>query len=393
VEVPFVDLGAQHGPLSAELVQAVTSVFENQQFILGPQVAALETELASFLGVSHVVGVASGSDALFLVLKALGLGPGCGAITTPFSFVATATAIVRTGARPLFVDVDPTTFNLDPAALRSFCEGCEKDGRGWLWHRPSGSRVVAVVPVHLFGRVSHMEEIARVAREYGLELVEDAAQAIGARAFVDGEVRAAGSIGVAGAFSFYPSKNLGGAGDGGAVVTNRAPLAGAVRKLANHGSDGEYYHTLLGYNSRLDSLQAAVLRVKLRYLEEWNRKRRDLARLYRTLIFEEGLDRAVVAPAFGEHQSHVFHQYVIRLAERDRVREYLRGRGIEARVYYPVPLHLQPCLAYLGHRPGDLPEAERLSREVLSLPFYPEMKEEQVRCVVRVLAAAVRCRR
>lgn len=384
--VRFLDLQAQYTSLRADLERAVGAVFDSQAFVLGPAVAAFEAALGRHLDVAHVIGVASGTDALYLALRACGIGPGDAVLTTPYSFAASATQIARTGARPYFGDIERASFNLDPAGVRRWLgEECRRvDG---VLRAPGGEVVRAILPVHLFGRPCAIGELAALAAEHDLVVIEDAAQAIGAR--VDGTGRFAGTVGRFGCFSFYPTKNLGGAGDGGCVVTSDAAAADAVRSLARHGAEGgPYRHVALGIASRLDALQAAVLGVKLRHVDAWNAARRAHAERYECLLAAAfGSAEVVAAPA--RVPGHVFHQYVIRVPDRDRVRAALAAAGIETQVYYPIPLHLQPCFAALGHRAGDRPEAERAAAESLALPIYPELGDAAARLVVEALAAAV----
>ncbi|MBI3667980.1 MAG: nucleotide sugar dehydrogenase [Acidobacteria bacterium] len=351
MRVLHLDLQAQYASLRGEVEEAILGVLASQRFILGSQVEALEQEIAAYTGVRHAVACASGTDALLLALMALDVSPGDEVITTPFTFFATAGSIHRMRARPVFVDIEPDSFNLDPEGLAPRIT----------------PRTRAILPIQMFGRVARMEEILETAGRYGLPVVEDAAQALGARC--DG--RMAGTMGRLGCYSFYPTKNLGGAGDGGMVVTNDSGLAARLRRLRNHGSDDRYHHAEVGLNSRLDEIQAAVLRVKLKRLERWNRARRRLAALYTRLLGD-----AVLTPALGPEGSHIYHQYAIRTADRDGLRKRLAERGVETPVYYPLPLHLQKCFDYLGYEAGDFPQAEAASREVLSLPLYPELTGE-----------------
>ena len=384
--VRFLDLQAQYASLRTDVRRAVDAVFESQAFVLGPTVVGFEDALARHLEVAHAIGVASGTDALYLALRACGVGPGDAVLTTPYSFVASATQIARTGARPYFADIEPGSFNLDPAwARRWLAEACRRDGG--VLRAPGGEVVRALLPVHLFGRPCAITELATLAAEHGLVVVEDAAQAIGAR--VDGRGPFAGTVGRFGCFSFYPTKNLGGAGDGGCVVTDDPAGAALVRSLARHGAEGgPYRHVALGIASRLDAIQAAVLDVKLAHVAAWNEARRACAARYEQLLADAlGPTSAIAVPA--RVPGHVFHQYVIRVPNRDRVRAALAEAGIETQVYYPIPLHLQPCFADLGHREGDRPEAERAACESLALPIYPELGDAAAQLVVDALAAAV----
>lgn len=357
--IPLLDLTAQYSAIRGEIEEAVRRVFQSQQFILGPDVAALEQEVAAYCGVEHAVGCGSGTDALLLALRALGIGPGDEVLTTPFSFFATAGAIANVGARPVFADIDPASFNLDPAQAREVLE-----------KRP---RVRAILPVHLYGLCADMDPLLEMARGRGIPVIEDAAQAIGAEYCG----RRAGSMGAIGCFSFFPTKNLGGAGEGGILTTHDAALAERLRALRVHGSRLRYYHDEVGTNSRLDTLQAAVLRVKLRHLEEWTARRIALAETYRQTFRRLGTPvRVPELPAYPAR--HVYHQFVIRAPRRDRLREFLAANGIGAEIYYPLPLHRQKCFDALGYTEGSFPESERAAREVLALPIYPELSAADV---------------
>ena len=363
---PLLDLKAQFAPIRDEIMSALARVMESQHFILGPEVQAFEHELAAFVGARSAVGCASGSDALLLSLLALGIAPGDEVITTPFTFVATAGAVARVGAVPVFVDIEGETLNIDPGLMRAAIT----------------ERTRAIIPVHLFGLAADLEPILQVAKEHRLAVIEDAAQAIGAR-YRGVHV---GTLGNFGCFSFFPSKNLGGAGDGGLVTTNDPALAEHLRLLRAHGSDRKYHYQILGTNSRLDALQAAILRVKLAHLEEWARARQNKAERYRALFAERGLEGFVKLPSAPADRVHVYNQFVIRCPERDALREFLRDRGIPTEIYYPKPLHLQPAFAYLGYQPCQLPQAEAASREALALPIYPELMEDHQAMVVRTIA-------
>ncbi len=368
--IPLLDLTEQWAELRAEALAAIARVCDTQRFVLGHEVEALERELAAMIGVKHAVGVSSGTDALLLALMALGVGPGDEVVTTTYSFFATAGSIVRLGARPVLVDIDPVSYNLRPDAVRSAIT----------------PRTKAVMPVHLYGQCAEMDPILAAAREAGVPIVEDAAQAIGSGY----RGRAAGSFGVAGCFSFFPSKNLGAFGDAGLVTTDDDAFAGRLRLLRTHGAERQYYHRMIGGNFRIDALQAAVLRVKLPRLARWTEARRRNAAHYGELIRAAGLEARVTVPVEGEGHHHVFNQFVVRVPARDRVREILAGRGVGTAVYYPVPFHLQDCFAPLGHAAGDFPEAERAARETLALPIYPELTAAQRERVVGELARALR---
>jgi dTDP-4-amino-4,6-dideoxygalactose transaminase len=367
MKVPLLDLRGQHLDLRPQLLKAIERVLDSQQFVLGYEVEALEKEIAEYSSRKFAIGCASGSDALLLALMALDVKAGDEVITTPFSFFATASSIVRLGAYPRFVDIDPRTYNIDPLQVESAIT----------------SRTRAIMPVHMYGQCADMNPLLEISERRGLQVVEDAAQAIGA----EDRGRRAGSMGGLGCFSFYPTKNLGGAGDGGMVVTNDANLARRLRKLRVHGGATEYHHDEVGINSRLDALQAAILRVKLKHLDGWSEVRGRKAAAYNDLLQEVELGFEIITPLIRSETRHIFHQYVIRIPEkRDEVMQHLAKHGVGSKVYYPVPLHLQSCFAYLGYRGGDFPEAERAARETLALPCFPEITEEQQRYVVEVLA-------
>jgi dTDP-4-amino-4,6-dideoxygalactose transaminase len=364
--VPLLDLQAQYRPLRDELLAALTRVCDTQRFILGPEVEALERELAAALGVAAAVGVSSGTDALLVAMMALGVGPGDEVITSTYSFFASAGCVARLGATPRLVDVDPSTCNLLPEAVREALS----------------PRTKAIVPVHLYGLCADMDPLLAIAAESGVPVIEDACQAIGATY----RGRQAGSMGAAGCFSFFPSKNLGAFGDAGLVTTNDRELAAKVRLLRNHGAARRYYHELVGGNFRIDALQAAVLRVKLPHLARWTAMRRANADRYRQLFAGAG----VVLPVEPEDRFHIYNQFVIRLPHRDRVREFLAEREIATEIYYPVPFHLQDCFAGLGHRRGDFPAAEEAARSSLALPIYGELTLAQQDAVVDAVVEALR---
>ena len=364
--IPFWDPRAQYVGMRQEVLEAVTRVLDGQQFVLGSEVESLEEEVSALTSCTQGIGCASGSDALSLALLALEIGRGDEVITTPFTCVATADSIARIGAKPIFVDIDPETFNISPKAI----------GKALT------SRTKAIIPVHLFGLPAEMNEISAIATEHKIAVIEDAAHAIGARY----EGRAVGSIGVLGCFSFSPSMNWGGAGDGGIVTTNDATLGERLRLLRVHGEREVHEFEVLGMNSRLDALQAAILRVKLRYLDQWAAKRRQNADRYRELFHEFRVESRVWSPGAPNYLVHVYSQFTIRVRERDALRAHLWNRGIPTEVYYPKPLHLQKAFHYLGYKPGNFPESEAAGLEVLSLPIYPEMTEEQQRTVVAAIA-------
>jgi dTDP-4-amino-4,6-dideoxygalactose transaminase len=383
--VPMLDLRAQHAEIGAKLETAVLEVVRSGQYILGPAVVALEEEVARYVGARHGIGVSSGTDALLVALMALGVGPGDRVITTAYSFFATAGAIARLGATPVFVDIDPGTYNVDPRALEAWL-GANRD-----------VRVRAMVVVHLFGQCADLDAIVQLARARDIAVVEDAAQALGA-SWPSGSVvgggtgaraRMAGAAGTIGCVSFFPSKNLGGLGDGGMVVTDDDAIAERTRKLRVHGAQPKYHHALVGGNFRLDTIQAAALRVKLPHLDRWNARRRAIAARY-----DEELAGVLATPrAVWGRAHHAYHQYVVRAAgreQRDAVQRALAAKGIETAVFYPVPLHLQACFAALGYRPGALPESERAAAETLALPIFPAMSEGQQELVVDAIRHAVR---
>ena len=363
---PFLDLRAQFATIKDEILAAVTRVLDRQQFIMGPEVEALEAEFANLIGCRFAVSCASGSDALLLALMALGVDSGDEVITTPFTFVATAGSIARLKARPVFVDIDPQTYNLDWIQLEAAIT----------------TRTKAIIPIHLFGLPAEMAKIMEVSSARGIPVIEDAAQAIGARY----EQKFVGNIGACGCFSFFPSKNLGGAGDGGIVTTNDSDFADRLAVLRLHGSRRKYEYDLLGVNSRLDALQAAILRVKLNHVNAWTAARRRNAARYRELFEITGLDRHLTVPVQPEGDLHVYHQFVIRTSHRNQLREHLRKCRIPTEVYYPAPLHLQPAFKYLGYKSGDFPRAESACEQVLALPIFPELAEEQQTLVVDSIA-------
>lgn len=388
--VPLLDLKAQYAPIREEIRAAIDRVADAQYFILGPEVEGLEREVAAYSGCAHGIGVSSGTDALLVALMAIDIQPGDEVITTPYSFFATAGSIARLGAVPVFVDIDPLTFNIDPAGIEARIT----------------PRTRVIMPVHLYGQMADMDPIMELAQRHNLVVIEDAAQAIGS----EYSGRRAGSIGHMGCFSFFPSKNLGGFGDGGMVTTNDAALAERVRLLRGHGAHPKYYHKLIGGNFRLDALQAAVLRVKLKYLDTWTAGRQRNAAIYRKLFTDAGLaldapeclgagcraraegacalqPGGVVLPHEAPERRHIYNQFVIRSARRDSVMAALKEYKIGHEIYYPVPLHLQECFAYLGHKPGDLPASECAAAETLALPIYPELTEEMLAAVVDAVAA------
>jgi dTDP-4-amino-4,6-dideoxygalactose transaminase len=373
--IPLLDLHRQYQQIREEVLAAVERVCASQQFVLGAEVEALEREITAFTGASAAVGCASGTDALWLALSGAGVQAGDAVITTAFSFFASASAIVRAGARPVLVDVDPETLNLDPDLVTARL-------------RAGGSyKIRALLPVHLYGQCADMDRLYEIGDEFQLSIIEDAAQAIGAK----WRGRSAGSMGDVAAFSFYPTKNLSAYGDAGLVTARDLNVAEHLRNLCNHGSPRRYHHEEVGWNCRMDAIQAAILRVKLPHLEGWTQQRRQRAATYDRLLADAGLvfkksDSRLRRLQISPHASHVFHQYVIRVHRRDELRKFLDERKIGTEVYYPIPLHLQPCFAYLGYSAGDLPESERAAREVLALPMFPELTEAEQKFVVDSIA-------
>ena len=375
--VPQFDLRRQYAVLRAEVLVALERVADSQQYILGDETLAFEREAAVFLGAAACAGCASGTDALWLALAACGVVPGDAVITTSFSFFATASSILRTGARPVFADIDPTTFNLHADSVRQILESSR------------GMGVRAIMPVHLYGQCADAEAFAELAADFDLRVVEDAAQAFGAT----WSGKHAGTLGDAAGFSFYPTKNLSAAGEAGCVTSNDEDIIERVRSLRNHGSRERYHHDVIGWNSRMDAFQAAVLRVKLRHLAAWNEQRRKNAATYDRLLSEAGLAKAddssvpVQVPAVDKRADHIFHQYTIRARRRDELRAFLQECGVDTQIYYPLPLHLQPALSFLGYRSGDFPEAERAAAEVISLPMFPELTGDEQKYVVEGIAS------
>lgn len=381
--VPLLDLKAQYETIRDEIQAALNRVIETQYFILGPEVQALEEEVAAYSQCAYGIGVSSGTDALLVALMALDIGPGDEVITTPYTFFATAGCVSRLGAKPVFVDIDPDTYNMDSALIEAAIT----------------PRTKAIIPVHLYGQMADMDPIMEIANRHGLAVIEDAAQAIGSEyTGADGQARRAGSMGDLGCFSFFPSKNLGGYGDGGMVVTNDPELAQRVNILRKHGAQPKYHHKFVGGNFRLDAIQAAVLRVKLQYLDEWTAGRQRNADLYRELFDQgqttndqgrttDGADSSSKSLVIGHPSSvatrHIYNQFVIRCARRDELMAHLKAQGIGCEVYYPLPLHMQECFADLGYGSGDFPVSERAAQETLALPVYPELTPEMMDTVVR----------
>ena len=377
--VPLLDLRRQYRSIREDVLAAIARVCDSQSFILGPEVEALEHEIAALTGAAGAVGCASGTEALWLALVAAGVKPGDSVITTAFSFFASASAIVRAGATPVFVDVDPGTLNLDTGLV----------ARQLRTRRPASLR--AILPVHLYGQCADMDAFGQIGQEFGVAIVEDAAQAIGA----EWRGRGAGSLGVTAAFSFYPTKNLSAYGDAGIVTTTRPEMAEHMRQLRNHGSPRRYYHHEFGWNGRMDAIQAAVLRVKLSHIADWSRSRQQHAATYDRLLAHTGLTSSQTSDQSGApvrvlvrtpQAKHVFHQYVIRAQRRDDLRKFLADRKIGSEIYYPLPLHLQPVFSYLGLKAGDMPVSEQAAQDVLALPMFPELTEAEIKLVVEGIA-------
>jgi len=369
MQVPMLDLQAQYRPIRDAVIDAVTRVCDSQRFIMGPEVEGMERELAAYLGVAHAIGVSSGTDALLLAMMALGIGPGDEVVTSTYSFFATAGCVARLGARPVFADIDPVTFNIDPAATAAALS----------------PRTRAIIPVHLYGQSADLDPLLDLANRAGVPLIEDAAQAVGATY----KGRMVGGFGRVGCFSFFPSKNLGAFGDGGLVTTSDDALAASLRRLRVHGADRQYYHDVIGGNFRLDALQAAVLRVKLPRLADWTEARRRNAARYDRLFADAGLAGRITLPVTAPDRYHIFNQYVVRVPDRDAVKAHLEARRVGCAIYYPVPFHEQACFAYLGYRAGQFPHAEKAARETLALPIYGELTAEQQQYVVSVVAEAL----
>ena len=382
MKVPLLDLKAQYSKIKGEIKFAIDEVLESQRFILGPKVEELEKNIAEYSGTKYAVGVSSGTDALLVSLMALNIKPGDEVVTTPFTFFSTAGVIARLNAIPVFIDIDPVTYNIDPNKLNDLIKAKTKKSK---------FKIKCIIPVHLFGQCADMEPILEIAGKYNIYIVEDAAQSIGAEYPYNRHsiVKKAGSMGDVGIFSFFPSKNLGGYGDGGMVVTNDENLYHKIKMLRVHGAEPKYYHKIVGGNFRLDALQAAILNVKLKYLDEWSRKRRENAEYYNKRfeelsLIEKGYIKVPIPIYKGKcNNYHIFNQYTIQAKERDKLREFLKENGIGTEIYYPVPLHLQECFKSLGYRKGDLPISEEASETVLSLPIYPELTNEQKKYVIQ----------
>ena len=374
--VPLLDLRRQYAPLKDQFLSAIEEVCDSQALVLGPKTEAFERAVAEYAGVPHAIGVSSGTDAELLLLMALGIGPGDAVITTPYTFFATAGCVARLGARPVFVDIEPSTFNIDPVKLADALE--------------STQNVKAIIPVHLFGQCADMERILELGKQFGVPVLEDAAQALGARHILG----SAGAVGLAGFYSFYPTKNLGAFGDAGMVVCSDDELAAKLRTLRNHGMEPRYYHSMIGGNFRIDALQSAILSVKLPHLDKWSTERQERAAFYRKAFEDEGVLDHLVLPVeawatTSVPNHHIYNQFVVRVPRRDQVRSALNKVGIGTEVYYPLPLHEQECFQYLGYRRGSFPEAETAARETLALPIFPELTREEQKEVVDQLVFAL----
>ncbi|HZE56348.1 MAG TPA: DegT/DnrJ/EryC1/StrS family aminotransferase [Chthoniobacterales bacterium] len=391
MRVPLLDLSEQYAALAEPIRAAVDEVLATQNFILGPKVEAFETAIAEYCDSPHAIGVSSGTDALLAVFTAMGLGPGDAVLTSDYSFFASGSCVSRVGATPVFIDIDPLTYNISPAALEAYLTGsCRLDDDGIL-RTPKGDRVRAIVPVHLYGLCCDMDAVLAIASRFKLEVIEDAAQALGAEYPLGHGKAKAGTIGEVGTFSFYPSKNLGAAGDAGMIVCRDEAFAKRVRVCRQHGMEPRYYHHFIGGNFRLDEIQAAILAVKLPHLDEWSAARRRVADIYGDEFRRLGLTERVTLPAEpyrarGLTNHHIYHQYVVRVPKRDALREHLTKKEIATAIYYPLALHEQECFRDLGYQGGDFPEAERAARETLALPIYPELSAEQQRYVTESIA-------
>lgn len=391
MRVPLLDLSGQYSTLAEPIRAAIDEVLATQNFILGPKVEAFEKAIEDYSGSPHAIGVSSGTDALLAVFMAMGLGPGDAVLTSDYSFFASGSCVSRVGATPVFIDIDPLTYNISPAALEAyFTESCRRDDDGIL-RTPNGDRVRAIVPVHLYGLCCDMDAVLAIARRFQLEVIEDAAQALGAEYPFGKDKAKAGTLGDVGTFSFYPSKNLGAAGDAGMIVCRDEAFAKRLRHCRQHGMEPRYYHHFIGGNFRLDEIQAAILAVKLPHLDEWSAARHRVAEIYGEEFRRLGLTERVTLPvepyrARGLTNHHIYHQYVIRVPQRDALREHLTKKEIGSAIYYPLALHEQECFAYLGYKAGAFPESERAARETLALPIYPELSGEAQRYVVESIA-------
>ena len=390
MRVPLLELSAQYAALAGPIRAQIDEVLTTQQFILGPRLEAFEEAIAGYCGSPHAIGVSSGTDALLAILMALGVGPGDAIITSAYSFFATGSCVARVGATPVFIDIDRETCNISPAALERYLSTCQRDDKGSV-RTAQGQKVRAIVPVHLYGLCCEMDAIQEIAERFQLQVIEDAAQAIGAEYLFRGRTAKAGTMGEIGSFSFYPTKNLGAAGDAGMVICREESFAKRLRECRQHGMEPRYYHHFIGGNFRLDEIQAAILNVKLPFLDGWSAARRAVADFYREEFARLGLTNQIALPPEpyrkqGLANHHIYHQYVIHTPRRDALREYLTRREIGTAIYYPVGLHQQKCFEYLGYREGDFPETERAARETLALPIYPELTRDAQRYVAESIA-------
>lgn len=381
MNIPLLDLKKQYEAIKEEIIAVTMEVYQSQRFILGPKVEELERKIAAYAKVKYAVGVSSGTDALLISLMNAGIGPGDLVITSPYTFFSTAGSIARLGAIPVFVDIDHLTYNIDPEKLEKRISGLKAEER---------SRLKAILPVHLFGQCADMDDIIAIARSLGILIIEDAAQAIGAEYMSsDGSLRRAGSMGNYGCFSFFPSKNLGSFGDGGMVTTNDEEAFQRLKIMRVHGSQPKYYHKVIGGNFRLDALQAGILLIKFRYLEQWTEKRRKNARIYREVFAREGIE-GIELPFEGKGR-HIYNQFVIKIHQkRDELKSYLTNQGIGCEIYYPVPLHIQECFLYLGYHPEDCPVSLEAAAKTIALPIYPELRAEQIEYIVEKIGSFYR---
>jgi len=381
MKIPLLDLNPSLNELRHEIFEAVTRVINSTRYIMGPEIEGLEKEISEYCGSSDSIGVSSGTDALLLSLMVLNVGPGDFVVTSNFSFFATAGVVARLNATPIFVDINQETFNIDPNQLRIVLTEMDEVTR---------KRVRAIIPVHLYGQCAEMNEILKVSKEFDIPIVEDCAQAIGAECLIDGKKKNAGSLGDFGCFSFFPSKNLGGIGDGGIITVNDPEMANLLRLKRVHGGERKYYHRVIGGNFRLDPIQAAVLRVKLPYLNKWHKQRQENASHYNKLFAESGLGGKIITPILEHsqclHNRHIYNQYVIRAERRDELKTFLAMNEIDSEVYYPIPFHLQECFLHLGGKIGDFPVSESVAKEVLALPIFPGITEEMRQTVVTKIA-------
>ena len=396
MRVPLLDLRQQYSSLAEPIRQQIEQVLSSQRFILGPKVKEFERAIAAFCDAPHAIGVSSGTDALLAILMALGIGPGDAVITSPYTFFATAACAVRLGARPVFVDIDPSTYNISVPALEKFLSEQTERKEDSLIVRGTGEKVRAIIPVHLFGLCCDMNKVHAIAKRHDLPVIEDAAQAIGAEYSFAGGTRMAGTMSMSGFFSFYPSKNLGAAGDAGLIVCHDADFADKLFAIREHGMRPRYHHSIVGGNFRLDEIQAAILNVKLPHLKEWSGARRAVADRYREQFEAVGLTEIISLPVEPYRDSvtehHIYHQYVIRTPDRDKLREQLTSAEIGTEIYYPLGLHLQECFRTLGYQHGDFPESERAARETLALPMYPEISPDAQQYVVDTIQSFFRAR-